>query len=79
MILIKRLFNFLLVVLKEGKNLTEKELDEYCRKNLAAFKVPRLYEYRQELPKTLVGKILRRVLVEEEKQKQVPKEKVSNE
>ncbi|GAE34881.1 long-chain-fatty-acid--CoA ligase [Halalkalibacter akibai] len=67
------------VVLKEGKNLTEKELDEYCRKNLAAFKVPRLYEYRQELPKTLVGKILRRVLVEEEKQKQVPKEKVSNE
>lgn len=67
------------IVLKEGRKVSEKELNEYCRKHLAAFKVPRLYEFRDELPKTLVGKILRRVLVEEEKQKLEIKEKVSNE
>ncbi|WP_332689935.1 long-chain-fatty-acid--CoA ligase [Halalkalibacter lacteus] len=67
------------IVRKEGSALTEKELNDYCRKHLAAFKVPRLYEFRDELPKTLVGKILRRVLVEEEKQKQALEEKVSNE
>lgn len=54
------------VVLKEGKQLTSEELESYCRKHLAAFKVPRHYEFRKELPKTLVGKILRRVLIEEE-------------
>ncbi|RXI98487.1 long-chain-fatty-acid--CoA ligase [Anaerobacillus alkaliphilus] len=57
------------IVTKEGQKLTEEELDQYCRKHLAAFKVPRLYEFRDELPKTMVGKILRRVLVEEEKKK----------
>ncbi|MFA8437373.1 AMP-binding protein [Pueribacillus sp. YX66] len=57
------------IVLKEGKQVTEKELDEYCRKHLAAYKVPRLYEFRDELPKTMVGKVLRRALLEEEKQK----------
>ena len=57
------------IVLKEGKEVTEKELNEYCRENLAAYKVPRFYEFRAELPKTAVGKILRRTLVEEEKEK----------
>ncbi|SOC02937.1 long-chain acyl-CoA synthetase [Ureibacillus xyleni] len=57
------------IVLKEGKSVTEAELNKYCRQNLAAFKVPRYYEFRKELPKTAVGKILRRTLVEEEKQK----------
>lgn len=57
------------IVLKEGKSATDKELNEFCRKNLAAYKVPRFYEFRQELPKTAVGKILRRTLIEEEKQK----------
>lgn len=57
------------IVLKEGYQLIEKELDEYCRKHLSAFKVPKLYEFRTELPKTMVGKILRRALVEEEKKK----------
>lgn len=57
------------IVLKEGHQATEKELDEFCRANLAAYKVPRAYEFRTELPKTLVGKVLRRALVEEEKQK----------
>lgn len=57
------------IVLKEGRQVSEKELDQYCRKHLAAYKVPRQYEFRTELPKTAVGKILRRALVEEEKQK----------
>lgn len=59
------------IVLKEGKKVTGEELNQYCRKHLAAYKVPRVFEFRKELPKTLVGKILRRVLLEEEEQKQV--------
>lgn len=57
------------IVLKEGAQVTEEELDEYCRKHLAAYKVPRLYEFRDELPKTMVGKVLKRALIEEEKEK----------
>lgn len=57
------------IVLKEGATITEEELDKYCRAELAAFKVPRAYEFRKELPKTAVGKILRRTLIEEEKNK----------
>ncbi|WP_404453414.1 AMP-binding protein [Virgibacillus necropolis] len=57
------------VVLKSGHNLKEDELNAYCRENLAAFKVPRIYEFRDDLPKTAVGKILRRSLVDEEKEK----------
>lgn len=56
------------IVLKEGKKVTEEELNAYCRERLAAYKVPRCYEFRSELPKTTVGKVLRRVLVEEEKE-----------
>lgn len=55
------------IVAKEGYQLDEKELNTFCRKQLAAFKVPRIYEFRDELPKTTVGKILRRQLVEESK------------
>ncbi|WP_028987789.1 long-chain-fatty-acid--CoA ligase [Thermicanus aegyptius] len=57
------------VVLKEGASLGEEELDRFCRQKLAAYKVPRLYEFRSELPKTMVGKVLRRVLAEEERKK----------
>ena len=57
------------IVLKEGHSVTEKELNDYCRQTLAAYKVPRAYDFRAELPKTAVGKILRRTLVEEEKAK----------
>lgn len=62
------------IVLKEGKSVTDKELNEFCRKNLAAYKVPRFYEFRAELPKTAVGKILRRTLIDEEKQKMTQQE-----
>lgn len=57
------------IVLKEGSKVTADELNQYARKYLAAYKAPRLYEFREELPKTAVGKILRRTLVEEEMQK----------
>lgn len=57
------------IVLKEGVSITEQELDKFCRKQLASFKVPRQYEFRKELPKSAIGKVLRRVLVEEEKLK----------
>lgn len=57
------------VVLKEGTTVKKAELNEFARRNLAAYKVPRKYEFREELPKTAVGKILRRILVEEEKGK----------
>jgi len=56
-------------VLNEGQTLTEKEVIDFCKANLAVYKVPRLIEFRAELPKTMVGKILRRVLVEEERAK----------
>ena len=41
----------------------------FCRQNLAAYKVPTAVEFRSELPKTMVGKFLRRVLREEEVQR----------
>lgn len=63
------------VVLKEGYKVTSDQLNEYSRKHLASFKVPRQYEFRAELPKTTVGKILRRVLIEEEKNKEIDERK----
>ncbi len=53
-------------VLKEGETATEEEIIAFCRENLAKYKVPRRVEFRQELPKSMVGKVLRRLLVEEE-------------
>ncbi|WP_134684737.1 long-chain-fatty-acid--CoA ligase [Brevibacillus migulae] len=55
------------VILKKGQSVTEEELNQHCRKRLASYKVPRLYEFPEELPKTMVGKVLRRKLLEEEK------------
>ncbi len=57
------------VVLRDGQTATTAEILEHCRKELAKFKVPKKVEFRSELPKTLVGKVLRRVLVEEELKK----------
>lgn len=62
------------IVLKEGETATEEEIIEFCRARLAKYKVPRAVEFRKELPKTLVGKILRRLLVEEEKRKLAQKQ-----
>ncbi len=51
-----------LFVVKKDKSLKEKELMEYCRENLTGYKVPKEIEFRSDLPKTNVGKILRRKL-----------------
>jgi long-chain acyl-CoA synthetase len=53
------------VVLKAGQSATEEELRAYCRQRLAPYKVPAKVEFRKDLPKTMVGKVLRRMLVQE--------------
>lgn len=57
------------VVLKEGQSVTTEELQKFCREKLTGYKVPKQFEFRKELPKTFVGKILRRVLQEDEGKK----------
>jgi long-chain acyl-CoA synthetase len=60
------------VVKKEGQALTVEELDEWCRdpaQGLTGYRVPKEWEFRDQLPETLVGKVLRRVLLDEERQK----------
>ncbi len=53
-----------LFVVKKDKSLTKDEVIEHCRANLAGYKVPKYVEFKDELPKTNVGKILRRALKE---------------
>ncbi|MBW1710212.1 MAG: long-chain fatty acid--CoA ligase [Deltaproteobacteria bacterium] len=57
------------VVLKPGKTATEKEIISFCREKLAVYKSPKTVEFREALPKSAVGKILRKVLREEEAKK----------
>ncbi len=57
------------VVPKDGEDLTRAEIISFCREKLAGFKVPKKVEFREELPKTIVGKVLRRALREEEMRK----------
>lgn len=54
-------------VVKKDNSLKEKELIQYCRENMTGYKVPKYIEFRKELPKSNVGKILRRELRQEEK------------
>jgi long-chain acyl-CoA synthetase len=54
------------VVLKDGESMTKNEVMGWCRERLANYKIPREVEFRTELPKTTVGKVLRRVLRDEE-------------
>lgn len=56
-------------VVKRDASLTEEELKAYCHQNLTNYKVPKYFVFRTELPKTNVGKILRRALKEEESSK----------
>ncbi len=53
------------IVVREGEKLTEEEVRAWCKDRLAAYKVPTEIEFRDELPKTTVGKVLRRELVRE--------------
>lgn len=57
------------VVLKDGETATEGEIIAWCREGLAKYKVPKYVEFRAELPKTMVGKVLRRQLMEDEEKK----------
>ncbi|QHT59231.1 long-chain fatty acid--CoA ligase [Paenibacillus lycopersici] len=54
------------IVLRKDVNVSSMQLDRWCRERLAVFKVPHLYEFRDELPMTMIGKVLRRKLQEEE-------------
>jgi long-chain acyl-CoA synthetase len=51
-----------LVIVKKNPDLTEAQVREYCKANLTGYKQPKVVEFRTELPKTPVGKILRREL-----------------
>jgi long-chain acyl-CoA synthetase len=57
------------VVLKEGETATQEELIEYCKTKLATYKLPAEIEFRKELPKSTVGKVLRKELKAEEMEK----------
>jgi len=54
------------IVLKENMAVSDNQLNEWCRARLAAYKVPHLYAFKESLPKTMVGKVLKRQLIEEE-------------
>jgi long-chain acyl-CoA synthetase len=58
------------VVLKNGQSATAEEIIKWCKEGLAPYKVPKHVEFRNELPKTMVGKVLRRQLIEEEEQRE---------
>jgi long-chain acyl-CoA synthetase len=58
------------IVLKPNETCTAEEIRNFCKENLAPYKVPTAVDFRTELPKTQVGKVLRRLLVEEELAKQ---------
>jgi long-chain acyl-CoA synthetase len=57
------------VVKRSGAQATEEDVLAFCRERLAAYKTPKAVEFREELPKSAVGKLLRRVLVDEERAK----------
>ena len=50
------------VVLKPGETATEEEIIAFCREKLAAYKVPKQVEFRSSLPKSAIGKVLRKIL-----------------
>jgi long-chain acyl-CoA synthetase len=58
------------VVMKPGETITVDEIREFCRDKLASYKIPYYVEFRDELPKTMVGKVLRRALAAEDTRKQ---------
>ena len=53
------------VVPRKGMGITEEEVRDHCRRHLAAYKVPKRVEFREVLPKSAIGKLLRRELARE--------------
>ena len=60
------------VVPRSDSGVTDEELLAFCKERLAPYKVPKMVEFREELPKSTVGKLLRRVLMDEERAKADP-------
>jgi len=54
------------VVLQPGEKATEQEIIDFCKVKMTAYKVPKIVEFRETVPKSAVGKILRKVLRDEE-------------
>jgi long-chain acyl-CoA synthetase len=54
------------VVLREGNQLTAEELRQFCHTKLVGYKVPKHIEFRESLPKSMIGKVLRRELVQQD-------------
>lgn len=67
------------IVPKNGEELTKSEVLSHCREKLANYKVPKQVEFRDELPKTIVGKVLRRALRDEEEKKMSSKAEAQKE
>lgn len=65
-------------VVKRDPSVTAHEITEHCRKYLTGYKVPKIVEFRDELPKTNVGKILRRLLREEDEEKRKAADQKNN-
>jgi long-chain acyl-CoA synthetase len=66
------------VVLRPGQTVTAEDIIAFCRERMAAYKAPKMVEFRDSLPKTMVGKILRRQLIAEDQAKAAkPPEKPS--
>jgi long-chain acyl-CoA synthetase len=59
------------VVVRPGETMTEEEVRTWCKERMATFKVPTQVEFRSELPKTTVGKILRRELIRQDRDRQL--------
>ena len=57
------------IVTAEGQEMTRAEVMQYCREKLSKYKMPKRVEFRDELPKSAIGKILKRVLLDEEAKK----------
>jgi long-chain acyl-CoA synthetase len=57
------------IVLKPEQKATDKEIIDFCKTKLTAYKVPKQVEFRDSLPKSTVGKILRKILKQEEAEK----------
>jgi long-chain acyl-CoA synthetase len=57
------------VILKEGEEASAEDIIAFCKKRLTSYKVPRLIEFRDALPQSSVGKILRKTLRDEELEK----------
>jgi len=57
------------IVLKPGQKCTDEEIINFCKEKLVAYKVPKLIEFRDSIPKSAIGKILRKILREEEEAK----------